>query len=197
VARPCQEGIRIRSTVGSRVTSVPAIVRDAQPSTFRVRCACRSAIQARGSWTIPAPIRAPKVPPTSRVTTAARYNPIGSGCRRFSPILRARSTSQPSTAAAPMNAVPPAATNPELSDGYPTAMSPAPALTPTNCAATTQPAGPGAAVSVRAKFCIAPAIADDTPPASARWSGSHTPSRSASGSSSERTAAVSHTLAAA
>lgn len=56
--------------------------------------------------------------------------------------------------------------------------------------------GAGAAVRANAKFCIAPAIATETAPARARWSGSQMPRRLDSGNRSDRTAAVSHARAA-
>ncbi len=80
--------------------------------------------------------------------------------------------------------------------GIPIAINSTPRFTEANCAQTTQRDGDGVAVSASAKVCIAPEIATEIAPASARCSGSQSTSRSAAGSRSDNAAAVSQTRAA-
>ena len=94
------------------------------------------------------------------------------------------------------NSVPPIAIPGSCPSTRSSAITPAPAVTSTNCASTTPSGGAGEAVSASTKFCIAPEIAVETAPASARCRGSQTPTRSASGSRSETAARVSHSRAA-
>src|SRR6185503_14624899 len=58
------------------------------------------------------------------------------------------------------------------------------------------PGGAPVAVSAAVKFCIAPAIATETAPASVRWSGSQIPDRALPDSRIEPPARVSHERAA-
>ena len=92
--------------------------------------------------------------------------------------------------------MPPASVSQGVELGTPIAMAPAPAVTSTNCAWTTCSGGEGVAVIASTKFCMAPEIAVEIAPASARCSGSQRPSRHEAGSASETTAAVSHARAA-
>src|SRR5581483_10182874 len=143
VAPPCQLGIRIRSTVGSSVTSVPEIVRETHPSTFTVMWARRSATQSTASWTAPLPIRAPSVPPDRMASSAHPYMTIGRTCRRFSPRRHARATIHASTAIPHRKEAPPKARIAGWPEGYPSPISATPTFTNAHWATTAHTGGAG------------------------------------------------------
>ena len=119
--------------------------------------------------------------------TAALYIRTGSRCARATTVARRAGRSRAGSSAPATKLAPPTATTTGSSNGRAERdQRHAPTFIVTNWVQTQRRAASPSRSSAAAKFCIAPAIASETAPASVRCSGNQNPSRAAGDRTIER-----------